>query len=66
MAYLDCCPADGFVSSFELFSALRQWHVVHKRLQAAERLRLQGKQHKVHKLELDFATKYAGFAKAEL
>ncbi|CAK9096134.1 unnamed protein product [Durusdinium trenchii] len=57
MAYLDCCPADGFVSSFELFSALRQWHVVHKRLQAAERLRLQGKQHKVHKLELDFATK---------
>ncbi|CAJ1355896.1 unnamed protein product [Effrenium voratum] len=65
LAYLDCCPRDGAVTSAELHAALRQWHLVHSRLHATERLRQRGAPHrKVEELEREFLEKY--FARDEL
>lgn len=59
MAYLDCCPRDGLVSATELLAALRQWHVVHHRLDVTDQLRSGGQKRKVEMVEKQFVVKYA-------
>eukprot|EP00931_Biecheleriopsis_adriatica_P008868 TRINITY_DN110003_c0_g1_i1.p1 TRINITY_DN110003_c0_g1~~TRINITY_DN110003_c0_g1_i1.p1 ORF type:complete len:546 (-),score=112.11 TRINITY_DN110003_c0_g1_i1:41-1654(-) len=60
MAYMDCDPVDGVISSSELLAALKQWHAVHARDKETGELKARGsKKNKLQKVETRFAKMYS-------